>query len=177
MNKPAKVEQASKASSTVRFKNKGDGVVAVEGTDEALEQTFGSRDAVFSKGLAMQMIGIGGQGKEIDEDGSAFIASIVRGIAPRDEIEAMLAMQMAAVHNATMTFADRLAHVENIPQQDSAERAFNKLTRTFASQMEALRKYRTGGQQNVTVKHVTVNEGGQAVVGNVSHGGEGDRKK
>jgi hypothetical protein len=30
---------------------------------------------------------------------------------------AMLAAQMAAVHNATMIFARRLAHVENIPQQ------------------------------------------------------------
>ncbi|WP_287120652.1 hypothetical protein [Mesorhizobium sp.] len=43
--------------------------------------------------------------------------------------------------------------------------------------MEALKKYRTGGQQYVTVKHVTVNEGGQAIVGNVSHGGQGDGKK
>ena len=39
----------------------------------------------------------------------------------------MLAAQMAAVHLATMTFARRLAHVDNIPQQDSASNAFNKL--------------------------------------------------
>jgi hypothetical protein len=52
--------------------------------------------------------------------------------------------------------------------QDSAERAFNKLTRTFASQMEALKRYRTGGEQKVTVQHVTVSEGGQAIVGNVT---------
>ena len=88
----------------------------------------------------------------------------------------MLAAQMAAVHRATMTFAGRLAHVENIPQQDSAERAFNKLARTFATQMEALRKYRSGGEQKMTVKHVTVNDGGQAIVGNVQ-GGEGRSKK
>jgi hypothetical protein len=69
---------------------------------------------------------------------------------------------------ATMTFARRLAHVENIPQQDSAERAFNKLTRTFATQMEALKRYRTGGEQKVTVQHVSVSEGGQAIVGNVT---------
>ena len=47
--------------------------------------------------------------------------AVVKGIEPRDQIEAMLAAQMAAVHNATMTFARRLAHVELIPQQDSAE--------------------------------------------------------
>ena len=78
-----------------------------------------------------------------------------------------------------MTFARRLAHVDNIPQQDSAERAFNKLTRTFTAQVEALKRYRTGGEQKVTVQHVTVNEGGQAVVGDISRsaGGRGAKKK
>ena len=66
--------------------------------------------------------------------------------------------------------------MDNIPQQDSAERAFNKLARTFTAQIEALKRYRTGGEQRMTVEHVTVNEGGQAIVGNVSHGGRGAKK-
>ena len=37
--------------------------------------------------------------------------------------------------------------------------------------MEALKRYRTGGQQKVTVEHVTVNAGGQAIVGTVETGG------
>src|SRR3954465_3488536 len=78
-------------------------------------------------------------------------------------VEAMLAAQMA-----TMTFAQRFNHVDNIAQQDSAERTFNKLARTFATQMEALKRYRTGGEQKVTVQHVSVKEGGQAIVGNVT---------
>ena len=102
--------------------------------------------------------------------------SMVTGIEPRDQLEAMLAAQMAAVHNATMTFARRLNHVDNIPQQDSAERAFNKLARTFASQLEALKRYRSAGNQTVRVEHVTVHEGGQAIVGNV-HGGRGSPEK
>ena len=36
--------------------------------------------------------------------------------------------------------------------------------------MEALKRYRTGGEQKVTVQHVTVGEGGQAIVGNVTQG-------
>ena len=71
---------------------------------------------------------------------------------------------------ATMTFARRLANVETIPQQDSAERALNKLARTFTTQIEALKRYRSTAQQKVTVEHVTVQAGGQAIVGNVSHG-------
>jgi hypothetical protein len=82
----------------------------------------------------------------------------------------MLAAQVAAVHIATMTCARRLAHVTDLPQQDSAERAFNKLARTFALQIEALKRYRTGGEQKITVQHVTVNEGEQATIGSVSPG-------
>jgi hypothetical protein len=143
----------------------------------AAQKAFGSSDEDFINGLLRQLVNVGSHGKTPDDKGTAFVASIVKGIEPQDQIEAMLASQMAAVHMATMTFARRLAHCETIPQQDSAERAFNKLTRTFAAQVEALKKYRTGGQQHVTVKHVTVNEGGQAIVGNVSHGGQGDGKK
>ena len=86
---------------------------------------------------------------------------------------------MAAVHMASMTFARRLAHVDNIPQQDSAESAFNKLARTFAAQMSALKEYRSKGEQKMTVQHVHVAEGGQAIVGNVnaSPEGVGARKK
>ena len=105
--------------------------------------------------------------------------AVIKGIEPRDQVEAMLAAQIAAVHMASMTFARRLAHVDNIPQQDSASNAFNKLARTFATQAEALKRYRSGGEQKTTVQHVHVAEGGQAIVGNVnaSTEGVGVRKK
>jgi hypothetical protein len=118
-----------------------------------------------------QLGNAGSIGQAANEDAINFMLAVVKGIEPKDEIEAMLAAQMAAVHMATMTFARRLNHIENIPQQDSAERAFNKLARTFTTQMEALKRYRTGGQQKVTVEHVTVNAGGQAIVGAVAAGG------
>ncbi len=139
---------------------------------------LGTTSPAFFDGLLHQLVSASGKGQEPNERDLNFMLSVVRSIEPKDEIEAMLAAQMAAVHMASMTFARRLAHVDNIPQQDSAERAFNKLTRTFTTQMEALKRYRTGGQQKVTVEHVTVQAGGQAIVGNVSHpGGESPLKK
>jgi hypothetical protein len=75
---------------------------------------------------------------------------------------------MAAVHMQAMTFANRLNRVETIVQQDSAERAFNKLARTFVTQLEALKRYRGEGDQKVTVQKVSVGDGGQAIVGNVT---------
>ncbi len=141
--------------------------------DAVLMNALATTDFSFLNGMLGQLLNAGPQA---DERGLNFMLAVVKGVEPKDQVEAMLAAQMAAVHNATMTFARRLNHVDNIQQQDSAERAFNKLARTFAAQMEALKRYRTGGEQKVTVEHVTVNEGGQAIVGNVSHGGRGARK-
>ena len=39
--------------------------------------------------------------------------------------------------------------------------------RAYATQVEVLRRLRSGGQQFVRVEHVHVNDGGQAVIGNV----------
>ena len=132
---------------------------------------LGTCDANFMMGIHGEIASIGARGRKIDEGASNFLLSVVRAMQPRDELETMLAVQMGAVHQATMMMARRLNHVETIPQQDAAERALNKLARTYAMQMEALKRYRTGGHQKVTVEHVTVNAGGQAIVGTVRGGG------
>ena len=56
---------------------------------------------------------------------------------------------------------------ENVAQQDSNGNLAIKLLRTFTTQLEALQRYRGKGQQKVTVEHVNVNAGGQAIVGTV----------
>jgi hypothetical protein len=141
-----------------------------------LMDALGTRDWDFLEGFLMQLADAGSKGRKVDGRTLNFMLSVVKGVKPRDQVEALLAAQMAAVHTAMMTFACRLADVKTIPQQDSAERAFNKLARTFAAQVEALKRYRSRGDQTVRVEHVTVNEGGQAIVGNVAHrgGGNGD---
>jgi hypothetical protein len=129
---------------------------------------LGSADGDFLDGIKYQLANASAHGQDIDERVLNFMLSVIKGIEPRDQLEAMLAAQMAAVHVASMSFARQFARVETIPQQDSAERAFNKLTRTFAMQMEALKRYRSGAEHKVTLQHVSVAEGGQAIVGNVT---------
>ena len=53
----------------------------------------------------------------------------------------------------------------------------NKLSRTYATLLEALNRHRGKGQQKVTVEHVHVHSGGQAVVGMVETPGRGDQSK
>jgi hypothetical protein len=134
-----------------------------------LAEALGTANYDFMNGLLKQMAHAGSQGREIDEQGVNFLLSVVTGVEPRDQIETMLAAQMGVIHTAIMTFGRRLSHVKTLPQQDSAERALNKLARTFTMQVEALKRYRTGGEQKVTVQHVSVSDGGQAIVGNVTH--------
>jgi hypothetical protein len=141
-----------------------------------LADAFATGDFEFAGGLLTQLTDASRSGKIATKQELKFMLSVVAGINPRDETEALLAAQMAAIHNATMMAARRLNHVETIAQQDSASTMLNKLARTFASQVEALKKYRSGGEQTIKVQHVTVNEGGQAIVGNVSQGGGGTSK-
>ncbi len=156
------------------------GAVVVEMTEKQnakIQRIFASQSQPFIDAAVLQLRN--NCMMETADNKEAILAgvSLLNAIGPRDELETLLALQMVAVHQATMTFSRRLSHVQTIPQQDSAERTLNKLTRTFCAQMETLKKYR-GGEQKITVQHqhVTVNEGGQAIVGTVEQGksrGEG----
>jgi hypothetical protein len=93
---------------------------------------------------------------------------MIEAAAPRDEIEGALAVQMACTHTAAMAVLAKL----DIPF--ASERrvvAFGstaaRLMRAFATQVEVLRRLRSGGQQFVRVEHVHVSDGGQAIIGNV----------
>lgn len=100
-----------------------------------------------------------------------FMPAMVADIRPRDAVERMLAVQMAATHVALIRSSRWLAGAETIPQVQAHYSGYNKLARTYAAQVEALRKHRNGGSQTVRVEHVTVEAGAQAVVGNVQTGG------
>lgn len=136
-----------------------------------LADALGTTNGTFANGLLNQLVNVARTGKQLTADELNFALAAVRGIGPKDETEALLATQMVAIHNATVAAARRLAHVETLAQQDSASNMLNKLARTFAGQVETLKKYRSTGEQSIKVQHVTVADGGQAVIGNVSKGG------
>jgi hypothetical protein len=130
---------------------------------------FGTKNPDFFFGLVRQAANaVAPKGRYPDEDGIKFMLAFIKDSKPRDESETMLITQMAATHVAAMRFANRLSYVESIQEQDSAERAYNKLARTFAMQMETLQRHRTTSESKVIVQNVSVSDGGQAIVGNVT---------
>jgi hypothetical protein len=96
------------------------------------------------------------------------------GIKPKDEAEGMIAALLVASYNASMDCYRRAAIDNQTPQarQENLNQA-NKLSRTFSTLLEGLNRHRGKGQQKVTVEHVHVHEGGQAIVGNVETQGGG----
>lgn len=97
--------------------------------------------------------------------------ALLQGIKPSDEIEGMLASQMVGTHSAAMECLRRAM----IPSQtyagvEQSLKHATKLLAIYARQVETLNKYRGKGQQKVTVEHVHVEAGAQAVVGNIGTG-------
>lgn len=99
------------------------------------------------------------------------------GIKPKDETEGMLAAQLVALHSAGMECLRRAAITGQPEHGRHSNLALGtKLLRNFSLTLEALNKHRGKGQQTVRVEHVQVNAGGQAIIGNVSHGGSKEEK-
>ena len=90
-----------------------------------LAEALGTVDGDFVKGLLTQLGNATSQDQRPNESAINFLLSVIKGAKPKDQFEATLAAQMAAIHTATMTFTRQLANVETIEQQDSAERALN----------------------------------------------------
>jgi hypothetical protein len=99
------------------------------------------------------------------------VLAVLDGSEPQNEVEAMLLIQMATTHALAMKLSRRLCTVDTIEQNDSASVTLARLQRTFTTQVEALANLRRGGRQKMTVEHVHVHAGGQAIVGNVTTGG------
>ena len=103
--------------------------------------------------------------------------AVMIGMKPRDELEGMLIAQLIATHNAAME-CHRRAMVSGQPFENRRENLTqaSKLSRTYAALTEALDRRRGKGHQRITVEHVNVHAGGQAIVGDVTSGGGSSQK-
>jgi len=133
-----------------------------------MKRAFGTEDHALQERLFEQVGSsvpdfAGHDKKSLDQ-----VVAALQGIHPQDTLEGMLAVQMVSIHNLAMESMRRAA----IPEQsDVALEAYinraTKLMRTFAAQTEALGRHRGKGEQKMTVEHVHVYKGGQAIVGQV----------
>ena len=163
-----------------------------EGHRFRLADAFGTRSMEFVDAM-LKGVGMATEDHSASKDfgpGSpdqlAFNAAlaVIDGVRPKDEVEAMLAANMA-VANITLlelvartraAIAGHLYQGNGLKRLDVLGNLTNKFMRTFAIQIEALARKRRKGEQTVTVRHLHIHAGGQAVVGNVTHRGGGVTK-
>jgi hypothetical protein len=137
----------------------------------ALEQIIHTNDGQLSQVLLSQAaISLDASVPFADRANASLTA--VEGIAPRDPLEALLTVQMVATHNLALDFLRRATNPDAHPEMVSEQiNRATKLMRAFSAQTAALERHRGYGKQHVTVEHVHVNAGGQAIVGAVQRGG------
>lgn len=153
-----------------------DGKLILTGDNEAMElldRAFASTSVEFQAYALGQLISMLHTGDSADATFPLRLAlAQIEGIAPRNEAETMLAIQMVCAHHAAVEMTRRTVKTDNIDYKQVYGNLANKFSRTYCAQMEGLAKLRRGGKQ--VVEHVHVNAGGQAVIANtVTTGGEG----
>jgi hypothetical protein len=95
--------------------------------------------------------------------------ALMDGIAPQTPLEGMMALQLVTLHHMMQNFASRMNNDGNTyAQNDGIVNRTTKLIRASTALMETLIKSRNQGKQVIQVQHVTVNEGGQAMLGQAS---------
>lgn len=149
----------------------------VEGFSARIGLALGSDDVHFISMLTTQLANATGQPPGVALTDAGLTQKLqqgvgfVRGVAPENEVEAALAVEMYAIHSATMELSRRAASADTLDKWEAYSAMTVKMARTFTAQVEALAKLRSRGKQEVTVvhvhKHVYVAPGGQAIVGDV----------
>ncbi|MHC4154594.1 MAG: hypothetical protein ACYSW0_04650 [Planctomycetota bacterium] len=175
--RPVKFKAAK--SDSIALQDPDDPLIAVK-TFEALGTADSDLQAHLLEQILQTFKGTVSEDSQ-DKEASAIALNrtmaILSGIQPQDELEAMLAAQMIGVHNMAMeTLKRAMLKDQTFEGKQVNVNQATKMLRTYIAQMEAIKKYRTGGQQKMVIEHVHVNEGGQAIVGTVNQGGGGNNK-
>jgi hypothetical protein len=140
-----------------------------------LNKALGTSSSAFVNASLFQLQGAARlPGSGISEIAVNAALAMIEAFAPKDEIEAALAVQMAATHSAAMTVLARLGGGGGSERRVAAlGSAAARLLRAYTHQVETLRRLRHGGEQVIRIERVDVNDGGQAIIGNVRAGTKG----
>ena len=132
----------------------------------ALKKEHTEHDPDFLHGIHNQL-GALSVTKHGNPRGYGFVRSVLK--EPRNQFEMLLVTQMLTLHDAAMISAKSLGEARSLDEVNCYGNMFSKLTRSFASHMQTLHQCRSGAEQKVTFNNVSINEGGQAIVGLVSN--------
>ncbi len=143
---------------------------------ESMREIGGSEYEVWNNSLLHRTMmaappTTGSDGQLLENYSAGLAGLALRGFAPKDPVEAMIASQAVALHFASLECSRRAmlpgqpADMASRLRKDAANSA-----RAMIDMAEALDRRRGKGPQTIRVERVVVQDGGQAVVGNVTSG-------
>lgn len=145
---------------------------ASSGEAALLQQTIGTRSVAFANLVVRQLLNLSADGSMPTDDDINAALAFVAAVAPRNEVEALMAVQMFGAQRASYDAMIRSNSATMLEKRQAYANMGNKWARTFAALTDSLVKLRNGGAQ--IVKHIQVAEGGQAVIADTVHtGGRG----
>jgi hypothetical protein len=97
-----------------------------------------------------------------------FYLSVVKGSKPTNQIQVMLLTQLSAVYAESFAALQRLQHARTIEEKDACTNSLTKLMRLSVVQYEAYQRL-CSSKGNITVQNVSISDGGQAIVGTITH--------
>lgn len=147
----------SEGALTLRAPHSDDG-----GNAALLAKTFGSSSDHFVNASMLHLAQLTARGSDVSMPDFNASLALIGAIGPQNELEAVVAAQMAATHDLSLMMLRRAKGAQHIEHIKEFGNLATKLQRTFTTQMKALADWRRGGEQ--VVRHVHVYEGGQAVV-------------
>ena len=103
-----------------------------------------------------------GSDRATDEEMNAALA-IMGAVAPQNELETIIGEQIIGTHTLSVEMMQQAMAARTHETREAYINMGTKLSRTMATQIDALSRLRSGGKQQVIVTHVYIN--GNAVVG------------
>ncbi len=176
MNPVAPLPKRASAPKVAQLRQTG-AQVALAISPAELCAAFGVTDPDAATRLLSQLLGVlhPDTSQPVDPALINQALALVQGIGPADATEAMLAVMLVGAEFAAMDLMRRATHpAQSAPGRQTYAGLSLKAIRTFAHLLEALNHSRGKGvTQRVIVERVTVEAGGQAVVGAVARMGGG----
>jgi hypothetical protein len=156
--------------------------VHADAADARLMTALGTTSADLAERLITQIVStihLRPSNEPISAENLNAALAAVTGIGPQDEAEAMLAAQMVGVHWTAMALLSKAGSTNDRALLNDAGNLAVKLLRTYPAQLDALKRYRSAGEQHVVVQHqhvtVTAEQAAVQVNGGAdpAPGGEG----
>jgi len=143
-----------------------------------LKDVIGTRDTEIAEHIWIQTAnGIDPKSESVDSAMNVALQSLYDQ-NPKDAVEARLISQITSLYAQGMSMLAAAQRTERYESMQYYGNLATKFLRLHNETIEALSKYRRGGEQRIVIQHqeVNISDQGQAVVGQFHSGGGGKTK-